>query len=76
MYDFEIVIEDMDIAPGEYYCTLTVGCPPESGEGAFEKIYDEKRWIPIEVAPPQQMPGNKNEKTLLNKKVSWSALCI
>lgn len=76
VYEFEILIEDMDIAPGEYYCTLTVGCPPESGEGAFEKIYDEKRWIPIEVTPAQQMPENKNANALLNKKVSWSASCI
>ena len=75
VYDYQITLENPDLVPGEYFCTLTLGDPPENGEGPFVKIYDEKRWMRLDVAG--ELPAMlEQEKPLLEKQVRWSVVCI
>lgn len=73
VYDYEFRMENVNLESGEYYCTLTIGDPPPSGEGPLTKIYDEQRWIPFKVEG-SDIP--ERERPLLSKNVEWCVECI
>ena len=73
VYDYEFRMENVNLETGEYYCTLSLGDPPPSGEGPLVKIYDEQRWIPFTVEGTV-LP--EKEQPLLNKHVEWCVECI
>lgn len=75
VYDYQLTLEKLNLTPGSYFCTITLGDPPESGEGSFTKIYDEKRWIRFDVIG--EMPAMyEQEQPMLDKLVEWSVVCI
>ena len=75
VYDFSLTICELDLTPGEYFCTLTLGDPPEGGEGPFHKIYDEKRWIHL-IVSGKVLNEDTGEKPLLQKQGEWSIKCL